>query len=68
MLARKRKSNWTDTGLSKDFLVGVELVQGRFEGHEGGFCNIGVTSKVTCIKKSTESFNNFVIHLFILLQ
>ena len=62
MLARKRKFVWTDARLSENFPVGVEFVQGAFEGCECGFCDISATSKVACIKKSTESFNYFIVH------
>jgi hypothetical protein len=63
MLARKRKSIRTNTGTSKNFSVGVELVQGAFEGRECSFCDVCATSKVTCIKKGTESFNDFIIYI-----
>ena len=63
MLARKGKPIRTDTRMSKDFSVHVELVEGSFEGCECGFCDISMTSKVACIEESTESFDDFIVHM-----
>ena len=63
MLARKGNPIRMDTRMLKYFSVRVELVEGSFEGCECGFCDISTTSKVACIKESTESFDDFIVHM-----